>query len=244
MNQKEKRIIQANGITLVSLVITIIIMLILVTVTISMTINRGLFDYAEKSKFVTDVSAIKEELMQKTIMAEMADNEIEDNPIDVALGKETGYNDKLLVQDGELVYDGNNVTEKQKEWLDEMGVHKIIKGNYVVDETSDYYTLQEAIDNAQDGSTIKVIKDATETTDIVFNKSITLNINEKTINCTRIEISENVDVAINGDGTILGNPLASFIINNGNLETNNVTINSSAKGYLSSTITNMRKFNF
>ncbi|MGN1302019.1 MAG: hypothetical protein ACI4U9_05840 [Clostridia bacterium] len=111
-----------KGITLIALIVTIILMLILAAVTINMSINGGLFEQAGKSKFVTEVASIKEELTQKTIMAEMVDEEIEDNAIDTVLGKKTGYNDKLLVQNGELVYDKDKVTETQKTWLEEMGI--------------------------------------------------------------------------------------------------------------------------
>lgn len=111
-----------KGITLIALIVTIILMLILAAVTINMSINGGLFEQAGKSKFVTEVASIKEELTRKTIMAEMVDEEIEDNAIDTVLGKKTGYNDKLLVQNGELVYDKDKVTETQKTWLEEMGI--------------------------------------------------------------------------------------------------------------------------
>ena len=105
-------------------------------------------------------------------------------------------------------------------------------GNYLVGSTY-YDTLQEALTNAEEGATIRVMSNVTENSDITLEKDITINTNGKTINFSgekRITINDGVNVSLNGKGTITGETNQSLILNNGNLETSNVTIESSEYG--------------
>lgn len=112
-------------------------------------------------------------------------------------------------------------------------------GFYEVDGTLYYKTLPEAIESAQDGSTIKVLKNTTETASITIDKDIILDTNGKAINYVgenKIRINENKNVAIKGNGTISGETKTSLILNNGNMEIDSVTIESNLLGYMYSTI--------
>ena len=114
-------------------------------------------------------------------------------------------------------------------------------GNYLLDETTYFETLVEAVAAAKDGSTIKVIKDTEETEAVTINKSLTLDTNEKTIKYTvgnKIIISEEKNVVLMGNGLIYGEINASeFIVNYGKLEANKVKIESNYKyGLLQATI--------
>ena len=113
-------------------------------------------------------------------------------------------------------------------------------------------TLVEAVSAAKDGSTIKVLEDTEETELVTIDKSITLDMNEKTIDYAdknTITINENKNVVIEGNGTLIGGNGTttgmgdSFIFNKGNLETNNVIINSDTYvGYGSGTVVNVGSF--
>ena len=59
-----------NGITIISLVITIIIMLILASVTVNVVINGGLFNYAGKTKENIDITKERETLQEAILIAE------------------------------------------------------------------------------------------------------------------------------------------------------------------------------
>ena len=118
---------------------------------------------------------------------------------------------------------------------------------YIVDEAIYCNTLTEALEIAQDGSTIKLLRDIEETESITIDKSITINTNGKTINFAdgrRIYIDENKNVVIEGNGTLTVNTNASFIINDGNLVTNDVTIHRKSSYYSSQhgTINNSGNF--
>ena len=143
--------------------------------------------------------------------------------------------------------------------VDAAGVEKIADtpiiietGNYLLDGTRYFDTLVEAVAAAKDGSTIKVLEDTEETESVTIDKSITLNMNEKTINYTdknTITINENKNVVIEGNGTLIGENGTttgmgnSFIFNKGNLKTNNVNINSDTfVGYGNGTVVNVGNF--
>ena len=143
--------------------------------------------------------------------------------------------------------------------VDAAGVEKIAdtpiiieSGNYLLDNTMYFDTLVEAVSAAKDGSTIKVLEDTEETESVTIDKSITLDMNEKTINYAdknTITINENKNVVIEGKGTLIGGNGTttgmgnSFIFNKGNLETSNVIINSDTYvGYGNGTVVNVGSF--
>ena len=160
---------------------------------------------------------------------------------------ENGDENKYAIQDDELRYKPEEVTEQEKEWLIELGIAEvqpdvpeppIETGNYLVDEKY-YDTLQEAINAASSGSEITVISNTSENNLITIDKDITINTNGKTLDFaeeSKITINEGVDVNIKGEGRVSGNRASSFILNYGNLITNNITINSPVEGPMFSAI--------
>ena len=73
MKEKKKRI---EGITLISLVITIIVLLILAGVSIAMlTSENGILNQARMAKEETEISSEKEAIQLMMINKEMSDNE-------------------------------------------------------------------------------------------------------------------------------------------------------------------------
>ena len=115
-------------------------------------------------------------------------------------------------------------------------------GNYLVDGTTYYDTLQEAVDGANNGSMIKVMKDVTEQNNATINKNVTINLNQKTITFQdnlNIQIEQSYKVIINGKGNIDGGSgSSSLIYNEGDLEINNAKISSLKSGDLIGTIGN------
>lgn len=160
---------------------------------------------------------------------------------------ESGDENKYAIQDGEIRYKPEEVTEQEKEWLIELGIAEVQPvvpeppvetGNYLVDEKY-YDTLQEAIDAASSGSEITVISNSSENNLITIDKDITINTNGKTLDFakeSKITINEGVDVNIKGEGRVSANITSSFILNYGNLTINNVEINSPVNELVFSTI--------
>ena len=67
MKEKELKISNTKGITLIALIITIIVMLILVGVTVSITINGGLFSNAKQATSKTQYEVDREILISAVI---------------------------------------------------------------------------------------------------------------------------------------------------------------------------------
>lgn len=148
-----------------------------------------------------------------------------------------GDENKYVIQDNELRYRTEEVTEQEEEWLIKLKVppmeQPIEIGNYLVNNTNYYDTLQEALEAAIEGSTIKIMKDTQENEYLEINKNISFDLNGKTINFgdnINIIIDDGISVIIEGNGTMIGKASGSFIVNNGNLEVNDVTISSSNGG--------------
>lgn len=157
---------------------------------------------------------------------------------------EDGDENKYAVQDSELRYNPDEITDKEEEWLKKLGIVAIVPeepietGNYLVEGTY-YDTLQEAIDAAESGSVIEVINDVEESESITIDKNVTINTASKNINFisgVRITINDGIDVNINGDGTLTTEAEWGLILNYGNLITNDVTIYSPVTGTMYSTI--------
>ena len=167
---------------------------------------------------------------------------------------EEGDENKYAVQDDEMRYNPDEVTEKEEEWLIELGIlaiqpvvpdPPIETGNYLVD--GKYYdTLQQAIDVASSGSIIEVKNNVEENEAITIDKDITINTDNKDINFSesaRITINNGIDVNINGNGELIGKSKTGLILNYGNLEINNATINSPISGSMYSAITSLNPGN-
>ena len=120
MDTKERK--QQKGITILTLVITVIVLLILAGVTISaITGEDGTIINASKAKFRTEIRDIEE----KIELEEIKHNNGEDfqfGNLEKLIGRTDEYNEILSMEDGKLVYDPEKVSDKQKEWLEEMDI--------------------------------------------------------------------------------------------------------------------------
>ena len=250
---------QNYGITLIALIVTIIVLIILAAISIGViTSEDGIIEKTKFSAFATKVRQYEENVDRYLIDEEQNGNNSNDiyitdpEKIKEILGEniEDGDENKYAVQDGEIRYNPDEVTNKEEEWLIELGIAAIQPvvpgppietGNYLV--AGKYYdTLQEAIDAAEIGSEITVISNTSEIGQIVIDKDITINTNNKTLAFLengRITINEGMEVSIDGNGTITTEDSRGAILNYGNLITNNVTINSPISGHLYSTITSL-----
>lgn len=115
---------------------------------------------------------------------------------------------------------------------------------YLVDETIYTTTLAKAVAKAGNGSTIKALRDATETETLTIDKNLNIDTNGKTITYKgsqgKILINENTNVSIQGKGTLINEEVgSSFVINDGTLQLKGITIKSNAGGgTLSATLNN------
>lgn len=107
-----------NGITIVALITTIVVMLILTSITIG-AINGNLLDYTGKGKIKTEITELNSSLMKKLLIS---DNKNISGKINDILNIESPYNDKLEIENGELVYISSKWTEDEIEMLKEMGI--------------------------------------------------------------------------------------------------------------------------
>lgn len=110
-----------KGITIIALVITIVLMLILASVAVNVSINGGLFEYSRKAKLETEITELQKMLMKKQMINE---GKISNGTINEILGIESDYNDKVGIEDGELVYFADKWTEKDIEILKEIGINE------------------------------------------------------------------------------------------------------------------------
>jgi len=123
-----------KGITIVALIVTIVIMLILASITIS-AINGNLLNYTGQGKIKTEIIELNASLMKKLLIS---DNKKISGKINDILKIDSPYNDKLEIENGELVYIGSKWTEEEIEMLEEMGIGMSIYGVYK-ENTTIYY---------------------------------------------------------------------------------------------------------
>ena len=71
--------------------------------------------------------------------------------------------------------------------------------NYIVDNTIETHTLSDAVSAASDGSTIKLIRDCTDTVAATIDKNVTLDLQTYTL--TR---NKTVTVSSGANATITG----------------------------------------
>lgn len=108
-----------NGITIVSLVVTIIVLIILAGVTINAVLNDGIIENATKAKFVSEIVQIKEEVK----IRKLNDTEsVRFTTLKKVIGRDDKYNEMLSIENGKVVHDVEKVSDKQKEWLHEMEI--------------------------------------------------------------------------------------------------------------------------
>lgn len=151
---KERGLLAKNktqGITLIALVITIIVLLILAGVTIAtLTGNNGILTRAIEAKFKTEISNIKEQ-----IEIEQVNNSKENafGTINGILNIESSYNDKLAIENGNLVYDVEKFSNQEKKWLEDLNISP--KGNYyliMMENTKTKFSGQTNIGTMQEFS--------------------------------------------------------------------------------------------
>ena len=132
---KKINVIEEKGITLLALVITIIVMLILVGVTITLVIQGGLFDSAKKAKYQTEISEIKDALETEKVLkvSENGGNVPMDygitlNDLDIPDNLKNGYKDELIISNGILYYNPDNIKEEtRKNWLEEINIRPYVE---------------------------------------------------------------------------------------------------------------------
>ena len=83
---------------------------------------------ATYAKFASEVSDIKEQVELKKLI----DDSEYSGTINDFLENNSNYNDKLIMQEGELVYVSSNVSSRDAKWFEQMGIQK----------SSDYYTIE------------------------------------------------------------------------------------------------------
>lgn len=247
-----------EGITLIALVITIIVLLILAGVSITMlTGENGILNQTDYAKYATKIGeyndkvsiyVLEEQINSRENAGNVNLNLLDSEEIKKILGNDED-GDKFVIQENELRYRPEKVTDQEEEWLIKLNVAPMEplteptpSGNYLVDNTTYCNTLQEALNIAVNGSTIKIMKDTEENDFLTINKDVNIDLNGKTINCNdKISINSGIDVVIDGNGKIDSSISGgSFILNNGNLEVKNSTISSSGgSGTLYGTISNV-----
>ena len=127
----------------------------------------------------------------------------------IAVGKE-GVGVKVVVNGGEIIVNGDScaglvVPEDAEIVLNEVsGNNDILFPKYMIDYGNNsyvIYSLSKAFETAEDGNTIKVIRDAVEEEVSVNTKNVILDLNGKTISGTDDNTSGNF-YFINNTGTL------------------------------------------
>lgn len=226
-----------KGITLIALVVTVVVIIILAAVSIStLTGNNSTIKNAEDAKSESTIAEEKEILnfsyvsctgeigVSAKVTPDQLENKLKESKADTTVIA-NGDNLEVIFND-----------TKNKYIINQYGKIELVPegdGNYLLDNHTYYNTLPEAIQAANDGSTIKAMSDISEEVTITIDKNVTLDTNGKTINYTgssQITINTGKSIEINGNGSIIGETSGTFILNHGNLTTNNVTIESQASG--------------
>lgn len=239
MNKKHNN----NGITLIALIVTIVILIILAGITIgAITGDNGIINQANDAKEKTIIAEETEIL--EVALAYCTKNNASGTRIEAkALEEELNKNQKetTVTPDGEDLEVIFNDSQNKYMVYQDGTIEQIIDGlgNYLIGGKY-YNTLPEALEMANEGDVIKVLNDVTENSAIIIDKNITINTNKKKIHfsdySSNITINEGVSVNINGKGSITSDTGLSLIVNRGQLEINEVTIESSAYGMASATI--------
>ena len=119
---------EKRGISLIVLVITIIVIIILAVAVILSIANNNPIENANKAKFQSDLRTIQEELNLYNSSA-YAKSQIEKTEYISAqlsdLNSANKYTNKLKIKDGTLYIDANNLSQKEVEWANEIGIMEI-----------------------------------------------------------------------------------------------------------------------
>lgn len=121
-----------NGITLIVLVVTIVIILILCGTSLRIVLgDNGLIENAQYSAFETKIQIYQNNVKNYILSQQLYDNKEDDTDYYID-DKETMKNvledvtdeeaDKYGIQDNQLRYKEDKVTEQEKGWLERLGV--------------------------------------------------------------------------------------------------------------------------
>ena len=150
VNKNFTKLTHKRGISLIVLIITIIVIIILAAVVILNISKNNPVESAKEARFKEDVRSFQEDLslsISKDYTAKAGQrndkfnaktfDEIKNNYIP-SFTKE--YEGKLVIKDDELKYVGDKVTEKEKKWLDDLGIKENVKtaAEKVAEDTSYY----------------------------------------------------------------------------------------------------------
>lgn len=113
----------------------------------------GIITNALYAKFATEVKQIEEQVQLKQIMSDSSYT----GSINDLLGFDSDYNNKLIVQEGNLVYVSDEVSSQEVKWLEKLGIEK----------ASDYFTVEfdTGVDATIASQTIKINNTAMQPAD-------------------------------------------------------------------------------
>ncbi len=139
-----------KGITLIALIITIVILLILAGITIgTLTGENGIITNAIYAKFATEIRDLQEQLDLKVIQEDYSGS----GTINDELKLDSNYNKLLYIEEGEIVYIVSEVNNREKEWLEQLGIRPQSEYFNIKFETSGGTEIAEQIVRA--GKTVK-----------------------------------------------------------------------------------------
>ncbi len=122
-----------RGISLIVLIVTIIVIIILAAVVVLTLSKNNPVESARKARFMEDVRSFQDELalsVSKDYVTKKENRNEKFNATEFDDMKNyipsftKDYDGKLYVKDDELMYEEDNVTEKEKNWLEELGIGK------------------------------------------------------------------------------------------------------------------------
>ena len=125
-----------NGISLIVLIITIIVIIILAAAVILTISKNNPVDSAKEAKFKEDVRSFQADLSLSvskdyTAKAGQRDDKFNATTFNDIKGYISSftkeYEDKLVINNDELKYVGDKVTEKEKKWLNDLGIKEDIE---------------------------------------------------------------------------------------------------------------------
>ena len=234
-----------RGITLIALVVTIVVLLILAGVSISMlTGENGIINQATNAKEATEQAKVQEivDLAVQSLVTKYNGDVNQISP-DLVAKEINEKENRTDVYTEDATFPATIIFEKEgrqaEAKLNSNAINTSL-GNFIINKEKYCDTLQEAVSLAQPNDTITVLKNVNDLSEnIVIDKNITIDTNGKTLTFgerSKITINESQNVVISGQGTITSTTSATFILNHGNLEVNQITIQSDANGALNSAI--------
>lgn len=180
-----------KGITIIALIVTIVLMLILASVVVNVAIDDALFSSAGKVNLETEIVDLQKQLMKKQFLNE---NVILEGNINDVLNIDSHYNDKLVIENGELAYYKDKWSDSQIEILEELGVYisyideqNIICAQnpttyYIVDEPNvEKYGGTENIGSMWDFAEMKLANDFENSSGNAYTTTIVLE--DVNLNC-------------------------------------------------------------